>query len=145
MATEVQNGDAVLFGMRNDGTAITIEGYATFLLDGAKLTHKVENEFVKDELGYDASVISTNAYREIDLTFVPSGATRDAAETVATIPTPLAKVTLTHFALDDYNGDWVYMGDAAIDLGHGVGKMTLKLRQYDDETQNASMTTTVAV
>jgi hypothetical protein len=145
MATEVQNGDAVLFGMRNDGTAITIEGYATFLLDGAKLTHKFETEFVKDELNFDAAAIATNAHKEIDLTFVPSGATRDAAETVAACPTPLVKVTLTHFALSDYNGDWMYLGDAAIDLGHGVGKMTLKLRQYDDDTQNASMTTTVAV
>jgi hypothetical protein len=145
MATEVQNGDAVLFGMRNNGTAITIEGYATFLLDGAKLTHKVENEFVKDELGFDATAISTNSHKEIDLTFVPSGATRDAAETVAACPTPLARVTLANFALSDYNGAWLYMGDAAIDLGHGVGKMTLKLRKYDDETQNASMTTTVAV
>ena len=39
MAQEVQNGKAVLWGIANDGTAISIDGYATFILQDGKLDH----------------------------------------------------------------------------------------------------------
>jgi hypothetical protein len=144
MPTEIQNGTAVLFGIRNDGSAITIEGYATFLIDTAKLGHKFKIDEVEDELGAHASLIGTNPYKELDITFVPSGANRAAAEAVAATPTPLTSVTLDNFAVTAYNGDWLYVGDATIDLSHGVGKMSLKLRKYDDATQNTSLTTTAS-
>jgi hypothetical protein len=144
MPTEVQNGSAVLHGIRNDGSAITIEGYATFLLESAKLGHKFKLDAVEDELGFDASLVATNAHKEIDVTFVPSGASRAAAEAVATTLNPLAQVTLDNFAVSAFNGDWIYVGDASIDLSHGPGKVSLKVRKYDDTTQNTSLSTTVS-
>jgi hypothetical protein len=144
MPTEVQNGSAVLHGIRNDGSPITIEGYATFLLDSAKLGHKFKLEAIEDEVGFDASLVATNAHKEVDVTFVPKGASRAAAEAVAAVLTPLDKVTLDNFAVTVFNGDWIYVGDASVDLGHAAGKVSLKLRKYDDTDQNASLTTTVA-
>ena len=145
MPTEVQTGTAVVFGIRNNGTAITIEGYASTLIDSVKLGHKFKVQETEDELGFDASLVATNAHTEIDITFVPSGASRDAAEAVAAFIQPLANVTLANFAIDALNGDWVYIEGGSIDLSHSIGKMQLKLRQYADSTQNDSLTTTVTV
>lgn len=144
MPTEVQNGTAVLHGIRNDGSAISIEGYATFLLESAKLGHKFKLDAVEDELGFDASLVATNAHKEVDLTFVPSGSSRSVAEGVATVINPLSQVTLDNFAVTAFNGNWIYVGDASIDLSHGPGKVSLKVRKYDDSTQNTSLSTTVA-
>jgi hypothetical protein len=142
MPTEVQNGDVTLHGIRNNGTAITIEGYATFLIESVKLGHKFKLESVEDELGFDASLIATNAHKEVDIVFVPKGASRSAAEAVAAIIEPLAKVELGNFAITEFNDDWVYVGDAAIDLSRGTGKVSLKIRKYDDAAQNSSLTQT---
>ncbi len=140
---EVQNGTAILHGIRNNGTAITISGYATFILETTKGQHKFKLDTVEDELGFDKALIATNAHIEVDLTFMPSGATRAAAEGVAAFILPLAKVTLANFAVAAFNGDWVYVGDASIDLNTKQGKMSMKIRKYADGTQNASLTTTV--
>jgi hypothetical protein len=43
-----------------------------------------------------------------------------------------------------YNGAWIYVGDQGVDLSHGVAKVSLKIRKYDDSTQNTSLTTTVS-
>jgi hypothetical protein len=141
---EVQNGSAVLHGIRSNGSPITISGYASFTLETAKGQHKFKLDAVEDELGFDKALIATNAHIETDLTFMPSGASRAAAEAVAAFLLPLAKVTLSNFAVAALNGDWVYVGDASIDLNQKQGKMTLKVRKYDDDTQNQSLTTTAS-
>jgi hypothetical protein len=144
MPTEVQNGSAVLHGIRSSGGTITIEGYATTIIESAKLGSKFNLEAVQDELGFDASLIATNAHKEIDIVFVPKGADRAAAEAVATVLTPLASVTLSNFSVTALNGDWINIGDTSIDLSHGAGKVSLKLRKYDDSDQNTSLSTTVS-
>jgi hypothetical protein len=143
MASDVQNGTGILFGITNDGTPITMLGYATFVLEGADLGHKFDLDTVKDVGKFDASLIATNAHTEVEITWVPSGATRAAAATTAAALLPLAKVTLTHFKVSAFNGDYIYVGDLAIKLTQGVAKMSLKIRKYDDSTQNTSLTTTV--
>ena len=144
MATEVQNGTGIVHGIRNDGSAITMTGYATFILETAKGQHKFKLDNVEDELGFDAALIATNGHVETDITWTPSGATRAAAEATAVFLTPLAKVTLDNFKITAFNGDWIYIGDQSIDLSHKMGKITLKVRKYDDATQNTSLTTTVS-
>jgi len=143
MASEVQNGKGILFGITNSGSAITMTGYATFILDTAKGNHKFKLTAIEDENEFDAALIATNSHLEIDITWTPSGATRAAAATTAVFLNPLAKVTLANFKVSAFNGDWVYVGDEAIDLSHGAAKMSLKIRKYDDSTQNTSLTTTV--
>src|SRR5262245_12670255 len=143
MALEVQNGLAVVHGIRNSGSAVTITGYGSFVLDSSKLNHKFGLDELKNEIGFDVSLTATNAHIETEMTWTPTGATRATAEAGAVFLTPLAKVTLANFALATLNGDWVYIGDASIDLSTKMGKMSLKLRKYDDDDQNASLTTTV--
>ena len=144
MATEVQNGTGILYGITNDSNPITILGYATFILDSAKAAHKFDLDSVKDQLHFDASLIATNGRLEIDITWTPSGATRATAAATAVFLTPLAKVTLAHFKVAAFNGDWIYIGDEAIDLSQQVAKMTIKIRKYDDSAQNTSLTTLVS-
>ncbi len=143
MPAEVQTGTAVLHGITNDGSAITIEGYATFILDSAKGGHKFKLDAVEDETGFDKCLVATNALVEMDITWMPSGATRAAAAATAAFLTPLAGVTMDNFKVTAFNGDWIYVGDQSIDLSHGVAKMSLKLRKYDDSEQNTSLSTTV--
>lgn len=145
MAAEVQKGTGILFGIANNGTAITMSGYASFTLDAAKAQHKFKLEEVQDELGFDKALIATNGHVELDITWVPSGATRAAAANASVFLTPLSKVSLNNFKAAAFNGDYVYIGDQSIDLSHGgPGKMSLKIRKYDDSYQNASLTTTVS-
>lgn len=143
MASEVQTGKGTLFGITS-GTAITMTGYASFILDTAKAGHKFKLDAVEDEGGFDASLIATNAHVELDINWTPSGASKAAAAATAVFLTPLSKVTLANFTATAFNGDYVYVGDQSIDLSHGPAKMSLKIRKYDDATQNASLTTTVS-
>src|SRR5438876_12214217 len=110
MSDQVQTGSAVVYGLANDGSAITIEGYATFILETAKAGHKFELDAVKDENNFDAALIATNGHRELDITWTPSGATKAAAAATAVFLNPLDKVTLANFKVGSFNGDYIYIG-----------------------------------
>ena len=140
MATEVQNGLAFIHGIR--GTP-AITGYASVTMDSVKASHKVKVSEIEDSLGFTAAIVATDAHVELDITFLPSADTRANAEGKAIFPDPLSRVTLSGFSVDTINGVYLYIGDASIDLNKKEGKMTLKLRRYDDEDQNSSLTTTV--
>lgn len=145
MATEVIVGKGVVHGITNSGSAITMTGYATFILQDVKGSHKWQLDDVKDEIKFDASLIGSNPYVEATITWIPSGATRAAAATTAVFLAPLAKVTLANFKIAAFNGDWTYVGDEEINLQNsGVAGMSIKIRKYDDSTQNTSLTTTVS-
>lgn len=144
MPAELQTGKGILFGITNSGAAITMLGFATFILEAGKAAHKFKLDAIEDELAADAALIATNPHVELDLTWTASGATRAAAAATAVFLTPLSKVTLANFKVGAFNGDWIYVGDESIDLSHGAGKISLKVRKYDDPTQNASLVTTVS-
>lgn len=144
MAAEIQTGTGIVYGIANSGSTISFGGYATFILDTAGAAHNFAIDEVKDELKYDKSLIATNGNVEVDLNWTPSGATRAAASTTAVFLTPLTKVVLANFKVTAFNGDWVYIGGAKIDLSQGPGKMAIKVRKYDDSSQNSSLTTTVS-
>jgi hypothetical protein len=144
MAAEIQKGKAVIWGIANDGTVISMTGYATFTLESAKGSHKFKMDEVKDEAGFDKALIATNGHVELDIIFCPTADTKTLVKDLAVFLAPLAKVTLAHFKIATYNGDWVYVGDESIDLSAGKeAKMSLKIRKYDDTAQNDSLTTTV--
>lgn len=144
MPGETQNGTAIVFGITNSGTPITIEGYATFILETGKAQHKFKVDYIEDENGFDTAAVATNAFTEVDLTWTPSGASKAAAAATAVFLEPLSKVTLANFTVTEFNGDWLYIGDASIDLSHKQAKMMIKVRKYADSDQNSSMTTTVS-
>ena len=164
MATDILVGQAVLHGIQNDGTAISISGYATFILNKLSAAHMFELKKVKNELDFTTAAISVDESAEITMDFTVSGGsagTRATAATTAVFPAPLAKVTLSHvkiqtaFATSNntsgatgtkiFDGDYSYEGGATIDLSNSdFAKLTgLKLRKYADSTQNASMTTAI--
>lgn len=144
MADDIQTGVALIQGIRNNGTPISITGVATFLMDTAKATHKFKITEGEDETGFDANLTATNPYVEADVDFKPSGADRDAAADVAVFLEPLQTVAMANFEVSEFNGNWIYMGDGSINLSHSHATMSLKLRKYKDATQNTSLNTTVS-
>ncbi len=139
------NGTAVVFGISKSGsTPISITGFATFILDTAKGVHKFKQDMIEDENGFTTSIVATDPHIELDITFVPSGAKRSDAADVAAFLSPNSLVTLSNFQVDVFNGPYVYMGDASIDLSHKEAKMSLKIRKWDDDDQNALLTQTVS-
>ncbi len=142
---EIQKGVAKLFGITNDGTAYTIDAFATFVMESAGLTHNFDLLDDKDATNFDVTAIATNANVRAELTLQPSGATRAAAAAVAVFLTPLASVVTTHFKLAALNGTWQYIGGQQIQLNFNASaKITLPVRKYSDTAQNTSMTTTVS-
>jgi hypothetical protein len=145
MAAEVQTGKAVVHGITNSGTPIAFPGYATFILSGVKGSHKWKLNEIKDEIEFDTNLTATNPYIETTITWMPSGATRAAAATTAVFLTPLASIALANFKVGAFNGTWIYVGDEEIDLNStGPAAMSIKIRKYDDATQNTSLSTTVS-
>jgi len=148
MPNEIQTGRAVLYGIQSSnglGISGTTEatGYASFIWDSAKAQHKFKIHDVQDENEFDAAAIAVNAHKELDIKFTPAGATRAELQGKVVFLEPLSKVTLSGFKIDAFNGDYQYRGDQSIDLSKAVGSMMLKIRKYDDDDQNASLTTTV--
>ena len=144
MALEIQNGQAVLYGIANDGSKITISGYASFILQDGKLDHKFKLTAVEDENEADAALVATNENYETTITWIPSGLTRAAVVATVATPTPLQSIVMSHFAVSLLNGTWIYVGDASVNLTHSTGKMTLKVRKYVDLIQNASLAANVS-
>ncbi len=145
MAAEVQTGVATVWGVANDGTAISIGGYATFLLEGSELTHKFRLKTITDANDFDANHIATNQHVEQVLTFKPSGSTRAAASAVAVFIAALASVVTSHFKIAAFNGTWTYMGDETISLkSNDSAGMKLPVWKYDDSAQNTSLSTTIS-
>lgn len=142
MADSTITGKAVISGITGT-SAITISGFATFSLDTAKMNHKFDLEAIKEN-NFDAALIATNGHVEVDLNWRPSGASKAAARATAIIISPLATVTLANFDVTAYNGRYVYVGDESIELGQGAATMAMKIRRYDDSTQNTSLTTSVS-
>jgi hypothetical protein len=146
MAAEIQTGTAVVHGIPNGGSAISITGFATFLFDAAKAGHQFAVSENKDALNFDANLTAVNEFIEVDIDFEPSGATRAAAAAVAVLPTPLSAITLANFKIALFNGVYVYMGGTTVtQMPSGATKFSgMKLRKYADSAQNTALTTTIS-
>lgn len=141
MAQEVQYGKAVLYGITNDGSPITISGYATFIAQTANAQQQFEEKITKDENGADVNWLAQNEHLIVRIRFVMSGATRAAAAATGAFLNPLAKVTLDNFQVNAFNGDYQNMSGATIDLGNEKnGEIELQLRKYANVTQNGLAT-----
>lgn len=143
MATETQNGRARVWGIRNDGTAISITGFVS-TIESAKIDVKHDKETLKDENGFTNCIIWADGMKTLTLSFSPSATTRAEAEDECVVVAAGAAITITHFAVDEFNGTWINDGDQSIDLSQKSGKVTLKLMQYLDEEQNTLLATTAS-
>jgi len=141
MPQELQRGSAVLHGIRNDGTAINV-GYTAFI-DSAKVQHDWKLDEVPDETGFTANLTATDAKKEADITLVPKGSSRAASEAATVFLEPLQVIEFQHFKVSIFNGNWIYMG-GSIELSTKTGKVSLKFRRYDDDSQMAALSSDVS-
>jgi hypothetical protein len=156
MAGVIINGQAILHGIPNSGSAITISGYATFLLDKFELEHMMETYFTKDSQGNDASATAFNEHADITIDFTPSGASQAAVKVIPQFLTPLSAVTIANCEVTAgfestsvaflNSANWFYIGGARFtQTNTGAAKFTgMKLRLYANGTQAASMATTTS-
>ena len=125
---EIQLGGAVLWGLSTNGNArIGITGYASIIGESAKAGHKFKTDAIQYENGFDAALIATNGYQEIDVTFFPS------KDSPGGFLAPLATATLSNFNGGLPEDGWIYVGDSTIDLSQKAGKVMVKLRSALDD------------
>lgn len=154
MAANVITGDAVIHGIPSNGSAITLTGYASFLMDKVKAAHMFESYYTKDNQGNDAGATAFNEHAEVDVDFTITGSTRANAANNAGFPGPLSVMSLANlqcigsfFSTSSgiLSANMLYVGGASLDLSQLIaGKITgLKMRVYANSAQNTLMTTLV--
>jgi hypothetical protein len=117
------------------------------IANSLKLTHKWEEDKVKDEQGDDYSKRGHNEMYDgdIGMILVDKSSTSLAANAKSggVFLAPYATVTISTCDLAIWNGAWTYEPDASIDQENtATGKMSYKLTRYANSTQNTLMTTT---
>lgn len=153
MPLEVQTGDAVVYGIRDDGSGIAINGVATMILESDKIAHNFELDTIKGHNNFTRTLIAADEHIEKTIIFTPSGPTRKDGDAIVDGAfelegkginmRALSKVALSGFAYSWINDDWVYVGGGSIDLVHKDAKMQMKIRKYLDPEQNAKLTTQI--
>ena len=154
MAANVIVGDAVIHGIPTNGSALTLTGYASFLMDKAEAEQMFESYFTKDSQGNDAGGTAWNEHADIVVDFIVTGSTRAAAANNVLFPSPFAVMSMANFQVNGifnstgtyfFNATFLYVGGARISLSNVVaGKLTgLKMRTWANSTQNTLMTTLV--
>lgn len=153
MAQVIINGQAVIHGIPNSGSAITISGFATFQLDKAELEHMVKSYETVDSQGNDASLTFFNEHAECTIDFTPSASSQAGAAAIPVFPAPGSAVTIANckaaaeFASSSIailnSAYWIYMGGARLSqTATGAAKYTgLKLRIYANAAQAQSLAT----
>ena len=143
---DTQVGTGVIQGITNDGSTMTITGFATFLMQDMEAEEQFDLSTGKDAGGFDANLSAVNERIEQTIDFIIAGPTRAAAAATAVFIAPLAKITIAHHKIAAFNGDWIYMGGQKISVNNvNQGRINgLKIRRYTDATQNTSLTTTVS-
>lgn len=138
MATVTKRGEAQIQGIPG-----TIDLVVYPLKQSAKMTANFDEESVRDEHGFEQAWNAKNLHYLNDFAFKLVGPTQAQAIAGGVFLAPLAVVTLSGFDLAAFNGAYQNMSGQEIDLGNTkVGDMSLKLRKYDDATQNSAANTT---
>ena len=122
MSLEIQTGQVVLWGVGTAGST-SVSGYGSVLVDTGKANHKFKLSAIQNSNGMDVTLIATNEMIEADIVFVPDSADADFDQ-------PFSTISLSGFKAAVLNGDWLYVGDGSVDLGHKEGKVSLKMRRY---------------
>lgn len=132
-AAEIQGGAGCSWGIAG---SVTMTGAATFNISDRTLT----DEFKTSELPSQNGAVIEGIYayqrrRNYDSTFVPTGATRAAAQAVvATLMalSPLAVITVAASTIAAYNGTYNYMGGAYVkETREGYAVAGIKLSQFE--------------
>lgn len=148
-------GAAVVHGVANNGTALTLSFIATFIgPQRMEAEHQFDHYDVKDNLGFTATSVAFDEKAEIVVDLTPSGATRAIVAALNLFPIPIESVTIANCKVTGgfistnsavFNGVYSYMGGArAVQTSAEAFKLTgVRLRMFSNAAQNTSLTTTV--
>ena len=137
MATITARGKA-----RVEGVVGSLDVVTYPVAQSGKQTFNFDEDIVKDNIGFAAAWSARDHHRLNDFAFKLLGDTAAHAKTGAAMLAAFATVTLSGFDVADMNGAYQNISGQEIDLGNTkVGDMMLKLRRYDDSTQNTAATT----
>ncbi len=115
------------------------------LAQTAKLAQNFTEEIIFDIHGFAAAWLARDTHYLADFGFKLLGDTQLHAVAGGAFLAPFATVTLSGFDLGAFNGTYQNISGAEIDLGNTkVGDLALKLRRYDDATQNTLSQTQVS-
>ena len=135
---------AYVHGISNDGTPFTLSGYASFVPESDDLTQTWNEKEKMDSTNNVQTIIATNAKYERTLRVSITGATRAAAVAASVFPAVLAKITVAHYAVAAYNGDWRLKPGTKMSLKFDDElTMEFPMEKYVDATQNAALVTTI--
>jgi hypothetical protein len=154
MIADIITGDAVIHGIPTNGSAITLTGVATFVMEKAEAEHMFGSYFTTDNQGNDIGATAFNEHADVTVDFTPIGATRAAVALIAAFPAPLSSMSMANLQVNGsflstgvylFNTTLLYIGGARITLSALIaGKVTgLKMRTWANAAQNALMTTQV--
>jgi hypothetical protein len=132
MATVTKRGKACVEGIPG-----TIDLVVYPVKQTGKMVANFEEEVVKDEDGFDVAWVARNLHFLNDFAFKLLGDTQAHAIAGGAFIAPYATVTFSGFDLAAFNGTYQNISGQDIDLANTkVGDMSIKLRRYDDATQN---------
>jgi len=132
---------AYLYGITNDGTAISMTGVASFELDSDDVTLTWTEKENKDTTGNVQNLIQTNFKYERAIKFSPSGATRAAAAAVADAVVTLQNLVVAHYKVATFNGTYRIKPGTKINLKmDDNASIDIQCEKYVNSSQNAALT-----
>ena len=153
---EIITGVAVLNGVKDNGSAITLSYIASFQLERMEAEQAFGGYEVKDALGNTVAIVAFDEMGHVTVDLIPSSSTRAIAATLTGLPIPLSSITIGNCLVNTgftssggtpplFNGAHVYRGGARLLQQSGQAlKMTgVKLDVWANATQNTALNTTV--
>ena len=130
-----------LYGITNNGTAVTIAGLDSFEFDSDDLTYTWDEKANKDTTGNIQNFTQTNFRYERSLKIFPSGATRAAAAAVCGEAITLFSVVIANYKVASFNGSWRVKSGTKVNLKmDDNASIDFNMERYINVAQNTALT-----
>lgn len=137
---------AYLYGITNNGTAISMTGLASFELDSDDLSLTWKEKEKTDTTGNTQNITAVNFKYERSVKFNPSGATRAAAAAVCDAALTLTSLVVANYKVAAFNGVWRIKPGTKISLkADDDAAIDISCEKYVNANQNAALTGTPIV
>ena len=137
---------AYLYGITNNGTAISMTGLASFELDSDDLSLTWKEKEKTDTTGNTQNITAVNFKYERSVKFNPSGATRAAAAAVCDAALTLTSLVVANYKVAAFNGAWRIKPGTKISLkADDDAAIDISCEKYVNANQNAALTGTPIV
>ena len=145
---------AYLFGITNNGTAISISGLVSFELDSDDLTLTWKEKENTDTTGNVQNITQTNFKYERSIKFAPSGSSRANAAAVAEyavadsggsfVPLQMISITVANYQVAAFNGLWRIKPGTKVNIKmDDNATVDLSCERYANATQNTNLNTVI--